>query len=150
MNNIFFSSILKRKYRDELETLMFFNPQQAKVKPAIIESIEKYGNPQICVDGDFLRLKFETFSDVQTIFAFDNQGIDANLIGVIIYVRADFENIIVLHIAVREEYSTTGHHANEMLVMRLMIKVQEIASRIKAVNSITVLYEKRGIRRISV
>ncbi len=148
MNNIIFSSILKSKYRDELEKLLYFNPEQGKIRPGVTKSIERYGNPEIYVDGDLLRIRVEAFSDVQTVYVFHKGGRGSNLIGLLVYVRPDLENIIVLHIAVREEYSMNGCYSDEMLLMRLIIKLREIASRINGVDSLIVMYETGVVRKI--
>lgn len=145
-----FSSVLSYQYRDDLETLMFFNPQQSKVKPAIVATIEKYGIPRVVVEGELLRIRVEKFAEVQALFALENIGGYSNLAGVIVYVRTDKETIVVLHLAVKEEYSFSGILANKMLVMQLIVKLREIASRIKGVRSIMVVYGKNGIRRIPV
>lgn len=149
-NSVLFSSVLKTEYRDELEALMFFNSQQGIVRADIVESIEKHGIPKIVVDGEFLRINVGEFSDVQTLFAFEDIGRDVHLIAIVIYVRINTENVIVLHIAVKEEYAIRGGRAEEMLLMRLIIKLKEIASRIRGVKSITLMYDKGAITRISV
>jgi hypothetical protein len=150
MTDFHFSSVLRSQYRDDLETLMFFNPQQSKVKPAIIATIEKYGIPRVVVERELLRIRVEKFAEVQTLFALENIGEYPNLSGVIVYVRTDRETIVVLHLAVKEEYSYSGILANKMLAMRLIIKLRELASRIKGVRSIMVVYGQDVIRRIPV
>jgi len=144
MQEIFFSSVLKTDYYRDLQSLLFFNPQQEKVKFNIIESLEKFGQPEIVVDADFLHVKVGSFRDVQTLFAFDNrnEGEKPELAGVIIYVRVNEENMIVLHIAVREEYSVVGNYCDEMLVMRFITKLRDVGRRIKDVRSIVFLYDE--------
>jgi len=150
MNSVLFSSVLKTEYRDELEAIMFFNPQQGIVRAAIVESIGKYGIPKIVVDGEFLRINVGEFSDVQTLFAFADIGRDVHLIAIIVFVRINIENVLVLHIAVREEYTIRGCNAEEMLFMRLIIKLKEIATRIRGIKTINLMYDKGVIRRIPV
>jgi hypothetical protein len=148
MTNIRFSSTLNSRYRKDLETLMFFNPQQGRVKPAIVETIEKYGIPKIVVEGELLRIKVEKFADVQALFALETIGERPRLVGVIVYVRPDRETIVVLHLAVQEEYTFSGLHDGEMLVMRLLVNLREIASRIKDVRAIIIVYGKGVFKRI--
>lgn len=147
LQTIFFSSVLSSTYYGDLETLMFFNPQQGKVQSGVIESVERYGKPQISHDGDRLRINVGSFSAVQTLFALEGDG---NLLGVVAYVREDLETIAILHIAVREEFSALGNHADMMLVMRLINKVREVAKRVKGVRSVTITYKDCGVRKISV
>ena len=150
MSKLFFSSALKKTYREELENLMFFNPQQGQVESGIVESIERYGIPKVVLDGESLRISFENFPGVQTLYALEGKPDDANLVGVMVYVRLDKESIVVLHIGVKEEYSTFGIHADHMLAMKLIVKLRQIASRVNGVRSLTVIYGKGGIRKIPV
>ena len=150
MNSVLFSSVLKTEYRDELEAMMFFNPQQRIVRAAIVESIGKYGIPKIVVDGEFLRINVGEFSDVQTLFALEDIGRDVHLIAIVVFVRINIENVLVLHIAVSEEYTIRGCNAEEMLFMRLIIKLKQIATRIRGVKTINLMFEKGVIRKIPV
>ncbi len=150
MCQILFTSLLRDEYRTDLENLMFFNPQQSKVKSAIVQCIEEYGLPEIFVEGKFLRVKVQGFSDVQTLFALDQNEGSRRLAGVMVYVRNGIDNMLLLHIGVDESYSISGPNADEMVVMRLIIKLKEIARRIKGVHSLTVLYGNGLPTKISV
>lgn len=150
MENIFFSSTLSSQYREQLETIMFFNPHQSSVEVGIIKSIEKFGIPKIAVEGKNLKLHVENLPEVQTLYAFEEGTKRANLIGALIYVRIDIKTFILLHISVSEEYSCHGIHADKLLAMRLVIKLREIASRIKGACSLIIIYGKGKERRLIV
>ena len=150
LDSLFFSSVLTSAYQDELERLLFFNPQQETIDTWIMESVERYGNPKIVNDAGLLRVSIGTLSHVQTLFALETNGSDRNLIGVIVHFREDVENMTILHVAVREDYSASGDHADAMLAMRLINKVLESASRIKGVRSVTLIYQAGGVKRIPV
>jgi len=144
MRKILFSSVLKTEYYSDLESLLFFNPQQEKVQSGIIDSLEKFGQPEIMIDGDRLRIKVGEIPDVQALFGFDkNDDQEANLAGMIVFLRADGENLIVLHVAVKEEYSVAGIYADEMLVMRFFTELRKIGHRIQGVRSITYMYDQQ-------
>lgn len=147
---IVFSSKLGKNHRDELETLMFFNPQQKHVESGILESIERYGLPKVAPNGEFLRVEIAGLPEVQTLFALETYGASASLIGVIVYLRVNRESIVVLHVGVREEYSIFGIYADEMLAMKLIVHLRQIARQIKGVRTLTVIYGKGMIRRIPV
>lgn len=87
---------------------------------------------------------------MQTLFAFADIGRDVHLIAIVVFVRINIENVLVLHIAVSEEYTIRGCNADEMLLMRLIIKLKEIATRIRGVKTINLMYDKGVIRRIPV
>src|SRR5215467_8629255 len=102
MGRLSFSSVLRSEYRDDLEALIFFNPQQERVEAAVIQCIEKYGKLGIAVDGELLRVRVEGLADIQSLFAFDGAESQATdrLVGLIVYVRPNLETIVVLHVAV--------------------------------------------------
>jgi hypothetical protein len=150
MSGIFFTSLLGNEYRAGLEELMFFNPQQGKVKTGIVASIERYGLPQIFLDGKFLRVKVQEFSEVQTLFALDGRADVSKLVGVVVYVRTNVETITILHIGVDEQYSISGLHAGEMLVVRMIAQLREIARRIKGIRSLVLIYGKGAHTRIPI
>ena len=139
-SNIQFSSVLGAEYHEELEKLMFFNPGQEKALPGIYDSINEYGLPSIVEEGERLRINVEGLGAAQTLFALDQQGEKNLLVGVMVFCRISIETIVLLHIAVLEEYSWAGKFADEMVVLRLMSKLREIAKRLKGVQNIRLQY----------
>ena len=150
MNSIYFSSVLKSEYGEDLESLMFFNAQQGRVSDGIIESIERFGTPKIVVEGQFLRIAVGSLPSVQTLFAFEHENGTEKLVGVLVYFRSDVENIVVLHVAAKEDYCMFGGQSDQMLLFKLITKLREIASRIKGVRSLTVMYQKGVVRQIPI
>lgn len=150
MPGIYFSSVLSVEYRKALEGLMFFNEQQGLVKQAIMASIDQYGLPRIFPEGELLRIRVEKLAEVQALFAMADAGGQAHLVGVIIYVRREDDTILVLHVAVNKEYSSSGSHADQMLAIRLISTLREIAGRIKGVRSLMVVYGEGIIRKMQV
>jgi len=147
MREILFSSVLKTEYYSDLESLLFFNPEQERVKLGIIESLEQFGQPEIVSDADFLHVRAGSSWDIQTLFALDNhnESQEPELAGVIIFVRIDDE-IVILHVAVAGEYCMVGRYADEMLFMRFLVKLREIADRIRGVRLIKLMYDGRVTR----
>ena len=135
-----FSSILGTDYRSELEELMFFNPQQNKALTGISHAISEYGVPVIVEDNGRLRISVEGLPESQTLFALDDSSEKPILAGVMVYMRTDPENLVLLHIAVHEDYSRAGIYGDEMLVWRFMTQLRDIAKRIKGIRSITLKY----------
>ena len=133
------SSVLPAEYLEDLEALLFFNMQQALARTEIMESLDTYGAPRISVDGDLLRVTVGTLPDVQVLFALADTGEGYELAGVVLYFRTDIENILVLHIAVTEQFSSVGSNAAAMLVVRLLHAVRGAARQLKGVRSITVM-----------
>ncbi len=139
-SRIRFSSILDREYRDDLEDLMFFNPQQRKALTGINHSISEYGVPSIVETNNRLRISVEGLPESQTLFALDHSAQKPVLAGVMVYMRTDPENLVLLHIAVKEDYSRSGIYGDEMLVLRFMTQLRDIAKRIKGIRAITLKY----------
>jgi len=150
MSKIIFSSVLNSDYYDDLEKLMFFNPQQEKVRNEVISAVERYGQPKIYRDGDRLRIGVGSFSMVQALFALNGQKADRQLLGMIAYMRENPDNMAILHIVVREDYSAVGIHGNEMLLMHLIDRVREIAAKIKGITCVTLAYKSQKITKIPV
>lgn len=150
MKSIYFSSVLKSEYQEDLETLLFFNPQQERVSDAIMESIERYGTPKIIVDGELLRISVGTLPSVQTLFAFKHEKEKESLVGVLVYFRSSDENLVLLHVAAKENYCMFGSQGDQMLIFELITKLRQIASRIKGVRFLTVMYQKGVVRQIPI
>jgi len=140
MGKVHFSSKLNRKYYEALEELLFFNKKQGFLIRDIERCIEQYGTPGIVADGETLRIGTDSINDVQNLFAFDGESEDARLIGFILYFRPASEKIVVLHLAVDEDYAFDGKFSDQALTMRLIGKVREIALRIRGVEYLSIAY----------
>lgn len=147
-SRIRFSSILGHEYHDELEQLMFFNPQQRKALTGIKDAISEYGMPSVVETDGRLRISLEGAPESQTLFALDDSREKPILAGVMVYMRTNPENIVLLHIAVKEDYSRTGIYGDEMLVLRFMTQLRGIARRIKGICSITLKYSSGLVIRV--
>ncbi len=137
-----FTSVLDDAYLEELEKLLFFNPQQNKILTGINESIADYGVPNIYVDRGRLRVGIENLPGAQTIFALEDGAGEPSLVGVMVYSRVDLENLVLLHIAVREEYSRFGARSDVGLVNKMMSQLRAIARKLNGVRSIHLKYSK--------
>jgi hypothetical protein len=135
-----FSSVLGIDYREELERMLFFNPLQPKNTDGIILSISTYGVPSIVEDHEYLRIRVEGLLESQTLYALDHSGAKPVLAGVMVYVRRVPEKIILLHVAIHEDYSPSGKHSDEGLFLRLIFELRRIAKCLKGVQLITIQY----------
>jgi hypothetical protein len=133
-----FSSTLSVDRRDELETLMFFNPQQGEHQSSINASILSYGFPKIIQESDHLRIGIEG-KEVQTLYAFVHRGLE-DLAGVIVYTRTSPDTLVLLHMAVKPEYSYADGYKNELVLVRMLAQIRSIAKRIKGVKKLSIAY----------
>jgi hypothetical protein len=137
-----YSSILKPEYRQELEQLLFFNSAQHVAHSAIVDSIEMFGEPTVDIEGGRLRVNVKKLDEVQTLFAFDED----TLAGILIYSRVSHERIVVIHIAVHEDYSSSGRSAHKNLVMRMSQQLRKCARSIKGIRFIRMMYGNNRTR----
>jgi len=136
--NFIFTSKLDKSYSEALEKLLFFNPHQKNYIANITHSINLFGQPQIEYNNNKIIIELDGLPDVQTLFALDKEN--SALIGVMIFSLIDSENLVLLHIGVTKEYSSTGIHSDKFLVPMLIYKLRKIAKMIKGVRTITLMY----------
>ena len=134
-----FSSTLPVDRRDELETLMFFHPQQGEHESSINASILSYGFPKIIQESDNLRIGIEG-KEVQTLYAFVHRSKLEDLAGVIVYTRTSPDTLALLHMAVKPEYSYADGYKNELVLVRMLAQIRSIAKRIKGVKKLSIAY----------
>ncbi len=140
MWRIRFTSVLGIEYREDLEELLFYNPLQKNALTGISHSISEFGVPSIVEDNARLRISVEGLPESQSLFALDTSGEKPVLAGAMVYMRTDLETLVLLHIAVKEDYSRMGIYGDEMLVLRFMTQLRDIARRIKGIRAISLKY----------
>ena len=138
MRGIEFTSRLPRHKRHALERILFFNGCQDRVARNIVDAIDRYGTPEICDDGEGLRVRVGNLPDVQCLFAVE--PLTARPIGVAVYVRADLEHVTVLHLGVSEDYCAGGMNEGSRLLLRLLGEVRRSSRRMKGVRRLELLY----------
>ncbi len=112
MRTIRVSSQLGKSFRDELERLVFFNPEQWLVTPTLIDLVRRQGVPAIVEDEDRLRFQVQAFGMVQTLYAVDSTDGAERLVGVVMFTRAKRGTMLVLHLAIHEDYTSRGQWAS--------------------------------------
>jgi len=141
-----FSSSLKSDRRDELESLMFFHPEQGQHTTSINASILSYGFPKIIDEGGDLRIGIEGL-DVQTLYAFVDRGAKKDLAGVLVYTRVHDDTLVLLHMAVRPEFCYSIGYKNELVLVRILAQLRAIARRIRGIKKLSILYADKEIPR---
>lgn len=150
MKTIGFISKLPKESINDLKSLLFFNPEQRKVVSGIEAAILKYGLPEIITENEYLRVKVGNLIDVQSVFAIDKYNGNEILAGVLLYFRESEENMVLLHIAVREEYTISGSKGRSYLTLYMLNEFIKDISKIKGINKLTIYYtkDKKGIIKI--
>lgn len=144
---VHFTSELSADRLGQLENLMFFNENQAQYRDALVESIERFGEPRIRNEQGLLRVHTTRLGEVQTLFAVEHR-LDAHRpIAVAVYTRTANDTMTLLHIVVHRDFAATGPFAKEMVTLKLVQEVVRAASRIKDIQKVEILYgaaEKRA------
>jgi hypothetical protein len=147
--NLTFSSSLPVARREELEKMMFFHPQQGEHESGINASILSYGFPKIIAEAEQLRIGIEG-REVQTLYAFMDRGREKDLAGVVVYTRTGEDTLVLLHMAVKPEYSYSVGYRNELVLVRILAQIRSIAKRIKGVKRLSIAYAGQIVPRAEI
>jgi hypothetical protein len=134
------TSLLPVVARDELERITFFNQEQYQVVHSVVEAVYRYGVPTIVEEEGYLRFRVATFGPVQSLYAVDCTEEYPQLAGVVIFVRNAEREILVLHLAVHEDYTARGRLAVAWVTPRLMAAVRGVALHTRGVRQLRFLY----------
>jgi hypothetical protein len=148
MKTFSITSRLGAEHRAALERLLFFNPLQRPLEHRIVETIERYGAPDVQVREGTLRISLGGRNDVQTIYAL-SPG-DGQPVGVAIFVRESEERFVVVHIGVAADYAAGGARAEEHLLFHLIQAIRGAARRTRGVRCVDLFYGAGRIRQIPV
>lgn len=141
MSEVVFTSQLGPEHKQELERLLFFNGNQAKVSEAVILVAERYGTPRVQVVSERLRVGLES-TQAQSLFAVRPTASGVEPVGVVVYTREE-DALLVLYLAVHEHYAARGPRADERLLLRMTDELRAIGRRVKGISSL-VLFVGRG------
>lgn len=143
-SSIEITSHLPAAQRPALEQLLFFNPNQHRVRLGIQQSIDTYGVPELYEQNGGLRIRVGAISSVQTLFALTDEG---RPIGVAVFVRADPERFAVLHLGVETNHG--WHRAvSTRVLLKLMHAIRSTARRTHGVASIELVYKESHAVRL--
>ncbi len=150
MPEITYTSSLGTDYRDEVESLLFLNPDQHRVREAIVRVVEQFGVPLLVEENGRLRVRVKSGQEVQALFAVVPTPRKPRVGGVLVYTRSDLATLLVLHLAVTPDYSYHGRHHRDTVALQLVGKLREIGSRVKGVQTVRLLYGRGEARDLPV
>jgi hypothetical protein len=142
MRKIRITSVLPVSFRDELERIVFFNPEQNRVTAPLIASLQRYGVPTIVEEKGCLRFRVNAFGRLQSLYAFDVVDTPPRLVGVAMFIREKPSSIVVLHIAAHEDYTSQGKKADVAVVSQLLVAVRNASARTHGVRTLKILYPR--------
>lgn len=142
--NLIFSSRVPNECRAALEDLLFFNPQQYRVREGILNALEEFGHPRLeeTVKGLAVRVGNH---EAQTLFAYDRDRPSGNPIGIVVFLRTAPTDIAIMHVAVHPDYALQGRSGGVGLGVVLVEKVKEIAARIVGIERIVFFYRQEVV-----
>lgn len=135
-----FASSLPGEYRAALEKLVFAHPLQGRMRLSILDNIHAHGVPRIA-GADALRVEIERIPAVQNLFVLAETGSRANLLGFVLYTRAD-DFLDILFLAVRQAFTAGGRLARFGLTYRIMDELKRIARRVRGVAGVRLRYRR--------
>jgi ribosomal protein S18 acetylase RimI-like enzyme len=145
--NLAFSSHAPKQCRRDLEELLFLNPRQHRVRTGIVNSIERFGHPQVVATDSGLTIRIEN-QEVQALFAFDRDRLGDAPVGIVLFLRTAPAEMTVLHVAVDPEYALQGHRGGNGLGVALVDKVREIAAQIVGIQRVVFFYRQEVVLRV--
>ena len=140
MQTIRFTSVLPVSYRDELERVVFFNPNQDRVAVPLVDVVRRYGVPSIVEDGGTLRFRVPAFGLVQSLYALDETEQPLRLAGVAMFMRESADTMLLLHLAVHEAYAFGGAFVQAWVTPRLLAVVRRACLRVRGLETLRMLY----------
>jgi len=149
MSEIVFTSALRPTHKDELERLLFFNANQARVSASVSLIAERYGVPRIQVVEDHLRIELDSPVEAQTLYAVQRTASSVEPVGVVVYTREE-DAFVVLFVAVHEDFTARGPLADRRLLMRITDELRAIARRVRGVRSLVMFMGRPAPLRLSV
>jgi len=135
-----FTSVLDRSRRGELEELMFQHPQQGRFHDTIMDCIDRFGVPSVVERNGRLRIELASQTEVQTLYAMIDGPLPSELVGAVVYTRDAADELVVLHIAVKDDYTAQGLRAHQMVTFGLVEELCRVARHIHGVNGVRLVY----------
>jgi hypothetical protein len=135
--------------RGQLESLLFFNAGQHRMRTAIQASIERYGIPELTDEGGWLQLKVAGVPEAQTLFAVHEESDGrARPVGAVVYVRESSERITVVHVSVADDHAFGGRFAHDRVLPRLLSQIRELARSTAGIRHIELAYRRERLQAV--
>jgi hypothetical protein len=118
MHRIRVTSVLPVAFRDELERIVFFNPEQGLVTGPLVDTVHRYG----------------------VLYALDQTAKSERLVGVAMFVREPPSTMVILHLAAHEDYTSKGRWAEAYVITRLIAAIRSAAMSTHGIETLRILY----------
>lgn len=120
--------------------MVFFNPEQSLITGKLVALVRRYGVPEIFEDAGCLRFRSRGLGVLQTLYCLDaTEGTD-HLVGVAMFTRLRRRSLVVVHLAVHEDYTSRGRWSGEAVVAQLIAAIRTVGLRTRGVTILRILY----------
>lgn len=149
VDELVFSSRIGLEHKDELERLLFFNGNQARVVDGVAFVVQQFGIPRIRSEAGSLRIALASGRESQTLFVIDRGELGDDLVGVVVYLR-EGDALVALFVAVHEAYAIAGERGERNLTLRILDELKAIGRRVKGIATLQVYLGRRTPARLAV
>lgn len=137
---IHFKSSIDASYREELDSMFYFNRNQSRYVERINRSIEEYSKPIVVEENGEVALVFKERKMGQTLHIFDGDYEGAALIGAVMYVRDSKERITIVHLALHEECKRIHKEEGVNVVGVVLHELLTIFKKMKGAKRVRLYY----------
>lgn len=143
---VFFRSVIEPHYYGELERIFYFNMNQSRYAERITRSVKEYDKPCIIRDIDGIRLAFRNPDLGQTLHIFDTDKENASIIGVLMFVRDNREQVTLVHLALHEKCSAIFRVEGVNITMVVFKELVRLLRKMNGVEHIRLYYNQKIIK----
>ncbi len=138
-----FVSRLEARHQEALEALFYFNDNQARISGALRHAVERYGSPQIQLEGEYLALRLSSVPQVQALFVMTPED-PVTLAGVVVYAR---EGVLlrVAYVGLAPAHAFTAAKQN-FLLLEIFETLRQVGRRIRGVEAVEFTTGRRNLR----
>lgn len=141
-----FTTSLPSIYKNDLEQLFFFNPQQQRYYNQIVNMVEAFGQPYINLGNEEVQLKMDGHPELTNLFALHGE----RLVGVALFDQFVSKTLSVLHIALDSDYTVHGNYKKQQLMDAYLQEFLRIAKASHTIEKISIGYSKRAGRLLAI
>lgn len=135
-----FKAKISSEFREELDSLFYFNRNQTRYVERINKSIEEYSKPIVVEEDGEVALIFQDRSVGQTLHIFDGEQESASLIGAVMYSRDSKKRVTIVHLALHEHCKTIYKKEGVNITSLVLDEVLKIITKIKGIEKVRIYY----------
>jgi hypothetical protein len=148
--NFHFTSHLAAQFRPQLEEVLFFNPSQDRVEKDILAALGRHGMPTVVEANGRLTIRLKSGPESQSLFALADVGGGSHFAGVAVFSRVQMHTLLIIHLAIAGDFAQHGRYAQQLIVLRFMLALRQVARQLRGVKRLKLLYGADQLRDIPV